>query len=75
MTNVLVTEFIDFSVSFKDNLHVSDGFLHDFSGNILSALVARRKHLRGSNVSFFLRILAVVETVNLWIGLLRQWMK
>ena len=73
MTNILVTEFSEFNVWFKDNS--CDGFLHDLSGNILSALVARRKHLRGSNVSIFLRILAVVETVNLWIGLLRQWMK
>ncbi len=46
-----------------------------FSGNVLSAMVASRKRIQASTVSFFLRFLAVLDTVTLWSGLTRQWLR
>ncbi len=44
-------------------------------GNVLSFLVMSRKTLQGSVTSLYLRVLAVVDSMVLITGLLRQWIR
>ena len=50
-------------------------FLIGTVGNFLSAVVMLRKSLRSSMTSFFLVILAFVDTLMLWTGLLRHYLR
>ena len=44
-------------------------------GNVLSGVVMLRRRLRSSNTSLFLAVLAVVDTLCLWTGLTRSYVK
>ena len=45
------------------------------TGNILSFVVMSRPSFHKSTTSMYLRVLAVVDTSVLYVGLLRQWIK
>ncbi len=45
------------------------------TGNILSAIVMSRKKLRETITSFYFTLLAFADTLVLWTGLLRNWLR
>ena len=42
-------------------------------GNVLSGIVMTRRSLKKSSTSYLISILAVVDTLVLWVDLSRQW--
>ena len=44
-------------------------------GNVLSGIVMTRKSMRSNTMALMLTVLAVVDTLVLWVDMLRQYLK